>query len=320
MNKVSHIYKVATLFVCTLLLSSCVQEDMSNCPKQIRVYFTVPAGFGNDAINPANVDKMHLYIFNHNGYYTGEYRDDYITDFNADYYIDCSGLLPGKYRFIAWGGKDARYYSTAPASFVKGQTTFDEALLMLDHPGNTVSTTLHHIFHSDIPATVVTDRRIQRFDMPLTQLSNTINISTVGLPANTSAYSFNITDNNCTYKFDRSFASHSNATFTYTAPCTKDGANQLHATLNVLRLAADRRTPQLQIYNKTAGKALYPVGTQSGDLIGLILNAYPQNDFETTHTYDIVITFTGDGSTGFTVTITINGWQVHDQDGEILID
>ena len=320
MNKRPYSYKIATLFVCTLLLSSCVKEDMSKCPEQIRVYFTLPTGVGNDAINPADVDRMHLYVFNQNGYYTGEYRDDHIAHFSFDYYIDCSDLKPGKYRFIAWGGKDERYYTTAPASFVKGKTTFNEALLMLEHPGNTVSTTLHHILHSDIPATVVTNQKIQRFDMPLAQLSNTINIHTIGLPALVNSYRFNIADNNCTYKFDSSFAPHSDATFTYTAPCIKDEANQLHATLNVLRLAANRHTPQLQIYNETADKVLYPLGTQSGDLIGLILNAYPQNNFETTHTYDIILTFTGDLATGFIVTITINGWQVHDQNEEVLIE
>jgi hypothetical protein len=155
--------------------------------------------------------------------------------------------------------------------------------------------------------------------MPLAQLSNTISISTKGLPASTSAYTFKVTDNNCTYHFNGSFALHSHASFTYTAPCTKDGANQLLSTLHVLRLTANRRTPQLEIYNKTAGTVLYPTGTQSGDLIGLILSAYSQNiDFDTTHTFDIVFTFTGDESTGFDVDITVNGWKVQDNDNELV--
>ena len=187
---------------------------------------------------------------------------------------------------------------------------------MLEHPANIVSTPPHHIFHSEFQAIIYAAQKIQRFDMTLWQLSNTINIRTVGLPADNNAYTFNITDNNCTYKFDRSFAPHTHAMFTYTAPCTKDGAGQLHSTLNVLRLSANRRVPQLQIYNKTTGTALYPVGAQSGDLIGLILSAYPQNNFDTTHNYDIVFTF----STDFSVTITINGWQVREQNGENLIN
>jgi len=216
---------------------------------------------------------------------------------------------------------------------------------MLEHAGNTISATIPHIFHSDLSATVVPYENIQSFYMPLVQHSNTINIHTVGLRANTNAYTFNITDNNCAYKFDRSFASHSHAMFTYTAPCIKDNESQLHSSLNVLRLSANRRVPQLQILNTTTGAPLYPVGKQSDDLIGLILSAYSQNNFETTNVYNIVFIFTynddcdcdhncdhncdcncdcnccgggkGDGSTNFTVTVTINGWQVNGQEDEI---
>ena len=298
----------------TLLLSSCMKEDMSDCLEEIRVYFT----FSIQSINPADVDRMHLYVFNSDGYFVSEYRDDNISNFGANYYMNISDLLPGNYRFIAWGGKDERYYSTAPTNFVAGKTTFGEALLMLEHPGNIVSSPPHHLFHSELPATVVTTQRLLVFYMPLVQLSNTINISTVGLPADANSYSFNITDINCSYNFDSSFATHNHEPFTYTASCTKDNAHQLHSTLNVLRLSADRRTPQLQVYNKTADTVLYPVGEQSGDLIGLILSAYPQNNFDTTHTYDIVLTFAGDGSTGFDVNISINGWQVQEGGGELI--
>ena len=304
---------IATMLISTLLFYACLKDDRSICPEEIQVYFTFPT-----TINPADIDRMHLYIFNDKGYFLDEYRDDNITNFSTEYYITCTGLLPANYRFIAWGGKDELYYSTSPLPFTKGETTFDEALLMLKHPGGVVLAPPHHIFHSDLEATVVYGHIIQRFYMPLAQLSNTINISTIGLPASANAYTFNIKDNNCSYKFDRSFASHSHGTFTYTAPCTKDGAGQLHSTLKVMRLSADRRTPRLEIYNETTGAPLYPVGTQSGDLIGLILSAYPQNNFETTHKYDIVLTFTGDDTTGFTVTVSVNGWLIHDQNGELI--
>ena len=321
MNKSPYIYKIATLFVCTLLLSSCMKEDMLKCPEKIRVYFTLPTGTGNDeAINLANVDRMHLYVFDEKGYFLGEYRDNNIFNFNADYYIEYpGGLPPGNYHFIAWGGKDENQYTTSPSLFIKGQTTIDEALLMFEHPNNVVTTKLHHIFHAELPATVFPTQNIQSFYMPLTQISNTINIRTVGLPADNNDYTFIITDNNCTYTFDSWFASHSHEAFTYSAPCIKNDAGQLSSSLNVLRLSANRRTPQLKILNKTTGKVLYPVGTQSGDLIWLILAAYPQNNFDKTHTYNIVLTFTGDDSTGFNVTISINGWLVNDQDEDLIV-
>ena len=298
---------------------------MSNCPEQIRVYFSFATldtytGEGDDPINPDDVDRMYLYVFNEKGFYLGEYRDNNIVGFDTDYYIDCSDLLPGKYRFIAWGGKDERFYEKEPYQLIKGKTHFDEALLMLKHHNNIVSNNIHHIFHSDLTATV-TNAKVQRFDMPLAQVSNTINIRTVGLSADDYTYSFNIADNNDIYNFDRSFASNIlDATFTYTAPCTKDGTRQLHSTLNVLRLAANRQTPQLQIYNETTGTLLYPFGNYSGDLIGMIKSAYPKNDFDKTHLYDIVLVFgdPGHGNTNLSLTIFINGWQVRNQDVDLI--
>ena len=318
------IQKIATLFICTLLLFSCLKEDMSNCPEEIRVYFKFTDMFTLTGegypINPGHVDRMHLYIFNDKGYYLGEYRDEHIAGFSDEYYIDCSDLLPGKYSFIAWGGKDEECYSTSlgntltPPSFVKSKTTFDEALLTLNRSGNNVSTPVHHLFHSGLPATV-TNAKVQRFDMPLMQITNTINIRTVGLPYDGNTYRFNIKDNNDVYTFDGSFATReSDPFFTYTAPCMKDKEmGQLSATLNVMRLAGYRHSPQLQISNETAGNLLY----HTDDLISLIERTVPDNDFDTTHIYDIEITFDDGDDTGFTFTIMINGWVLREQNNEL---
>ena len=315
MYRISKIFRTIGWLPVYAMFVSCYHEEMpSNCPKDIRVYFT----FSSNTINTAEVDRMHLYFFNQDGLFVGECRDDHIVRFSSDYYLDYSGLKPGNYRFIAWGGKDDRFYNTTPAPFVVGQTTFHEALLLLSHPENILSTHVHPIFHSDINTTVTYENKQQRFTMPLNQLSNTISISTVGLPMNEDAYTFNIKDNNCVYKFDGSFAPHSHPTITYEAPCTKDEAGQLHSSLRVLRLAANRRIPQLQIFNQTTASALYPVGTQSGNLIDLIMKAYNQNNnFDTMHTYNIVLTFTGDDSSGFDVSISINGWKVYDQNDDL---
>ena len=312
-KKMRIIYWVAALAACTLPLSSCIKEDASECLEEIRVYFT----FVNNDIDPSEIDRMHLFVFTREGYYWGVYQDDHIVDFNSDYYISCVGLKPGAYRFIAWAGKDERFYSVAPKSFVEGQTTFDEALLMLEHPRDVAPALSTPVFHSDIAATVVISQRVQRFEMLLAHLSNTIHIRTEGLPADTDSYRFNIIDDNCTYRFDASLASHVHAPFTYTAPCTKGGGNQLFSTLHVLQLSAHRHTPRLEVYNETSGRVLYPAGTQSGDLIGLILRAYPQNNFEITRTYNILLTFSGDESTGFDVTVSVNGWLVQDESGTL---
>ena len=326
MNTKSEIMRMLISATCScmlLLLSSCIKEDMSNCPEEIRIYFQIPTPEGGTEINPLDVDMMHLYVFDKKGYYLGEYHDEYIPDFKEDeYFIDCSDLLPAQYRFIAWAGKDERFYATEPGLFVKGKTLFEDALLMLQHPNNIVSEEIHHLFYSDLSATVTVEK-VQRFDMPLLQQTNTIRIHTVGFPADVDVYTFNIADNNCSYLFDHSFADLSragvsNSEFTYTAPCEKDAGSQIRSKLNVMRLSGERHTPQLQIFNQTTGKLLYPADNNSGDLIELIKSFYPENNFDAVHIYDIVLTCVDpDEPTAFTVTILINGWVVSDQEDNI---
>ena len=311
-----HRIKITTLILCLLLVASCIKEDMIDCPGDVRVYFSLISSQSN----PAEVDRMHLYVFDDKGLFKGEYRDNRVSSFNAQYYIDCSTLMPGNYRFVAWAGKDDNHYGTSPAPFEKEKTTYNEALLALKHSGGLVTAPPHHIFHSERTA-AVTREKVQRISMPLAQLTNTVNVRTEGLPSDDNAYLLNIADNNCAYSFDRSFASHAShsadETFTYTTSCTKDDAKQLKASLRVLRLSENRRIPKIEIYNKTQGKRLYPVDDQSGDLIGLILKAYSPN-FETSHTYDILLRFTGDDATGFKVKVIINGWEINEEGGELI--
>jgi hypothetical protein len=301
----------ATACCILLLLTSCLKEDMSSCPEQIRVYFNINTPEGGDEIDLASVDKMNLYVFNQKGYYLGEYRDDKIIGFTPEeYYIDCSDLLPGKYHFIAWGGKDERFYGTDPVPFVRNITRFEDALLMLRHQ-NTVSETLHHLFFSELPATV-TNVKVQEFHMPLSQMTNTVIIDIVGLSANKGDYIFNIVDSNCEYTFEGEFASQK-VPFTYTAPF--DRAH--HATLNVMRLSADRRTPTLHIINKTTGEKLN-LGNYSDNLIDLILSADKNNNFDAKHTYHIRLFLDGGDPTNANLTIEINGWVVRNQDNSLV--
>jgi hypothetical protein len=232
--------------------------------------------------------------------------------------VDCSDLLPGNYQFIAWAGMDENFYSLAPMPFVKGKTRIEDALLMLEHSGNIVSANLHHLFYSEIPATV-TYEKVQRFLMPLAQLTNTIRIWTDGLPTDSDTFTFNINDNNSDYTLDGSFVNAiSDKRFTYTASCIKSGSQQLHSTLRVMRLSADRRTPRLQIFNETNQVALYPFDSQSDDLIGMILKSNPKNDFDAVHIYDIILTKSNPGDANFTFEIHINGWKVINDDNTLV--
>ena len=325
MDKKTYIFlKVVALLFCTMIFSTCktfIEEDMSDCPEEIHVYFDVePYNIFGD-MDTDELDRMSLFVFDDKGVYLREYVDNDIDAFNENYYIDCSNLLPGNYSFIAWGGKHEDYEikivqkqlqkldeeeeeeddeeedEEEPIIFIKGKTTFDEALLMLNHTEGIVSMPVPHIFHSYMSIKI--DRsKIQRIDMPLMQLSNTINILLKGLQSNASdVHTVNITDNNNVYHFDGDFANEpdDDDTFKYTQTfeITSEGYG---ASLTVMRLA-EERTPKLQISNQSAN-ILFPSNALSipDNLVDMINLRYPQSeypdfDFDKKNRYDIVITF-----------------------------
>ena len=288
------------IIVFVLLLQSCffIEEDMSDCPEEIRVFFDITQ---SDAINPNDIDRMHLYVFNDKGGFLREYIDDNVV-FSSDYYIDCSNLTPGKCRFVAWGGKNANYYSVTPM-FVKGETTLDEALLTLKSAGGIVSAPMSHLFHSCLPVTV-DRRREQKIVMPLIQFSNTIHIRVKGA-SNTDLLTVGIVDNNSVYHFNGDFAPASS--LTYTAPFALTGSD-FNTSLTVLRMAEGRNT-MLQLYN--VGELIF-----SHNLINLILARYPGNNFDTKNVYHIEVILEGPPA-NLSITINIDKWEEENNDYEL---
>ena len=316
---VDKLLLIAILLVHGFLLTSCLKENMSGCPEEIRVYFDISTRAGNDAINPTNVDRMNLYVFNHKGFYLSEYSDEQINNFGPDYFIDCSDLLPGKYRFIAWGGMDEVLFSTVPASFEKGKTTFDEAFLVLEHSDGIVFSPMHHLFHSDLSVTV-TNSKIQQFLMPISQQTNTITVRTMGLWTNPDhVYTYEIIDDNCTYQFDGSFAEYAHVhhkiskepyEFKYqmsTHPNDREG--QLNVTLTVMRLTENRQ-PKIKIIDENTNDTLF-----SYDLIKLI-KKIPNVEIGITHDYVIDLLFVYNVDP--TVTVYINGWKLQDEETQLV--
>ena len=329
MKKTSHTKKIISIMLfCTMIFTSCLKENFTDCPEIIRVYFNY-----NGDYQSKYIDQMNLFVFSNNGYFLYEFSDDAV-EFSNNYFIDCSDLYPGKFRFIAWAGKDENSYAMMPEKMVRNKTTLQEALLMLNiSDDNSVSDVIHPLFYSVLPATV-TKSKEQYFEMSLEHMTNTIIFRTIGMPDDNSEYMFEIDDNNNSYLFDGTFTQFPNLKagsqksledVRYISQCDKDEANQLNSTLNIMRMSLNRYSPQMQVYNKTTGDPLFPADGQTGNLIDLIRKANPKNDFDKTNTYEIVLNFgsgneDGDDTNLAGVTISINGWEVRDHQEENLYD
>ncbi len=292
-----------------VLLPGCIKEDMDDCPTDLKIYveFTPPT-YARTGVNPKEVDRLNLYVFDAQDVFRGVWMDENPA-LAPGYYMTIPSLPAGNYRFIAWGGLHA-CYSTLPSTFKVGSTLYKDALLQLDIPSGEIDTLLHPLFHAHKTEYVQGGPKEQHINMNIVQAYNTINLTTGGLRSTGDEFLMSVTDNNGKYNFDYSFAPCSE--FKYTSPCTKDAKGQLHSSLNILKLAADRH-PQFEIYNVTKQKTLYKANLVS------LLNRMKDVDYDNIHTYDVHIKFTSmDSDTNMSISITINGWQVVADDNIIL--
>jgi hypothetical protein len=119
------------------------------------------------------------------------------------------------------------------------------------------------------------------------QNTNRININVNGLTPTSDSYLFAIKDNNGAYDFENNFADHPD--FIYSAESRYTSAGQLSASLSVLKLA-ENRSPMLYIRrNSSPPDMIFP----EYNLIEIIRELYPGNDFSKGKTYDINIEFRG---------------------------
>ena len=144
-----------TLLFC---LSSCVNDDLSDCDmdKRVKFHYTeyTPATYNDieyrEGINPAAVTRMNLFIFDEAGKYVKEVIDE-APKMSKDYYMTVSGLQTGDYKFIAWGSLKG-VFSMSTENFVPGVTTFNEVEIYLNSIRNgLVTDSITPLFYASHP-------------------------------------------------------------------------------------------------------------------------------------------------------------------------
>ncbi len=293
-----------SLFLFLPLASGCIYDDLSDCPQPLRLYFDIEFTYAETGIHPQAIGSMHLYIFDAQGVFCGE-QTDFSPEVGPEYYMELPYLQPSTYHFVVWGNATAPY-AVAPAQPQTGRSTKDQFFMNLMVPSNdTINITAAPLFYAGLSGAVVTGENNQRLRAPLTSTGNIIRVSTAGLSSGKRTARLAITDNNGRYTFDHTIADGGD--FTYNTSCTQDAQGQLHASLQVLQLAADRH-PQLELYDETAKQTLY-----KADLTAL-LNAIPGIDYKRMHEFDLLFTF---DNTGSLVSVSVNGWTVVDDEEEL---
>jgi hypothetical protein len=289
-----------------VLLQSCIGEGNPDCPPEnVRVYFAYRTTYGPGLLDPGDVNRFNLFVFDADNKFVGEWIDEN-PSLSPSYYMELP-LPYGTYSFVCWGGLDTGCYTVSPDAFTVGQTGIEECLLSLKRTeNNTVEYAPNHLFYAGRAQQEINTPG-QTFALELRQLTNTINVTTGGLEAPGHNYSLLIEDNNGDHRFDGSCASTTK--LQYISPCSQDDGGQLRASLRVLSLSG-QRSPTLILRDESAGKNVY-----SANLVELILKLRNKDvtvDFEDVP-YDIHLKF----DANMDVWVNINGWNVNEAQNEI---
>jgi hypothetical protein len=305
-------YAFLLMIGASIVLSSCVNDDLSDCMVEKQIYFdfkVAVTGKKKDGIDPADLTKLNLYIFDEKGKFLREYTDE-SPKLSPEYFISIPQLKSGNYKFIAWGNlKDQ--YSLSDAELVPEKTSFDDLRVSLKCITNdTVKESLKPLFfatHAESSTIEVKENVSQRILLKIVDDTYKINLTVANVDTTqllTNTYRMEIADNNGTYRFDNDFAACTN--FAYVKPCDLNKEKyELESSLTVLRLAAGRM-PVLRVINEHTNSVIL-----KDNLIQLILAANAMGaslNFDVTHEFDI--RFELDKTAPLTCIVYINGWKL----------
>jgi hypothetical protein len=170
-------YKLLLLLpVLSLFIQGCVHGDLADCPPMVNyaVAFQYTNHTGQTDRFYDDVKKINLYVFDEQNlvYTTTTELSPYEANFNIP--LD---LPMGHYHIIAWGNVlEDQPFSVTPDEFVKGETTLEEARLVLQREANNLSQLeLEKLFYGEIDAEI--PLYINRIDtIPLVNNTNDVRV------------------------------------------------------------------------------------------------------------------------------------------------
>lgn len=288
-----------------------MKDDRSGCPEDaIYIHFTYTplSDDGYEGIDHEDGEVLDLFIFNDGGLLVRQLTTD---EFNLDRPLRTELLNKGKYTFVSWGNLGGEY-ELFPRDYKVGSTFFEEFSVSLKHD-NIVRFDPRPLHHGIVENVEIDSAGRHIVEIPVTQNTHVLNFAVKGLnPSNQEGYKISIQDNNTRYDFNNNFlrADHIH----YKAQCQLEHEHEIHtATQTVMRLDRGREV-NLSIQRREDGREVY-----GADLVALILkldDIDKRVDFSKMHKFDIGISIDRTG-TDMKVVISINGWVVVDQAGDI---
>lgn len=285
--------------------TGCIRDGLDECPQDVVLKFRYAVSPDKPTgIQPPEVDCVSVFIFDKDGYYLDRIDCKSISLSNG-YELGLQ-LGEGTYQFVAWAGLMENLCSVV--SFIPDETKIENAWLQLNREeDNTINCQSHLLYHGIHEAIHIEKRSITVVPVDLYRTTNDIRVIVNGLNPDR-RYSMYIEDNNGKCDFYHTIAADNKLTYypDYGASGNEEG--QLVGDFTVMRLLPGRE-PRLRIVDDVSRDVRY-----DENLMGALLEKYPDVDFVYDHDFTVEITF-GDGY--MPVSIKINGWELKEEEGDL---
>ncbi len=287
-------------------------------PVRVRIGFSWPAvdESGREGIIPQEAHTVDLFLFDDTGLFIGHIAEQGIS-LTSSYQIE-TGLPAGDYHIIAWFNAGNDYcYTPDLTAFQPGTTRLADAYIALAiENGMAQVTSGSPLLYGSVSGKTINNLfagadGCQHIDLVLTQNTYELTFLLKGELAD-AQYRLEMYDQQGRYDFQNSFALHQEE-IQYTTYALPVGEQKYEGNMTVERLERGRQ-PRFSV-RTISGRVIY-----ENNLVDLILKHETGGgwiDFSKIFRFKLELEFTENNDGSFLVEVTINGWKVKEEEGQL---
>jgi len=180
MNRFIKKYGLYLLGCFSLLLNSCIYENLDDC-KTYSIHFVYNYNLKYTDLFSEEATKMNLYVFDTNGNFVEEFQDTR-TSFPKTYNMEVP-LPSGEYTFIVWSGVYPEAYTVEGGNAHREVSLPDFKLRLTELAAEETSQNLPNLFYGRLESTTVGINKVDTISL----IKNTKTITVTMLPINDSS-------------------------------------------------------------------------------------------------------------------------------------
>jgi len=298
----------------SLMLNGCIKENLDDC-KPYCIHFVYDYNLEYNDLFSKEVTKMNLYVFDENGNFVKEFQEIIPSTSSGTYSMEIP-LPNGQYTFIAWAGVSPDAYAVAGGDALKNTKLDDFKLQLAQLAAGETNQKLPDLYFGRLTSTVEINK-----EGTISLVKNSKTVTVTMLPINDSGTPIVLNKDN--YKIwietpDGIYDSNNNPSGgiikhgPYTGQNNNDGGFTLE--ISTLRLMAN--AVNTLVIETSYGEPLLRLNLNN--LIDELRmsghgNLSLQEYLDRQSKFDIVIDGVIDNEMFSSISITVNGWLIRNQ-------